>query len=104
MHLDDRAVQGHRLQLEGDDLLALESGKDAVEHAGFAPAVHARVDRVPVAKALWQSAPLASLFGDIEDRVDDLKVVQADIAALSRQAVGNALILLQGDFHRPTLP
>jgi hypothetical protein len=58
---------------------------------------------MPVAQAFGQSAPLAASPGHMQDRVDDLKVVQADIAALSRQTVGNALLLLQGYFHRPTL-
>jgi hypothetical protein len=54
---------------------------------------------VPSAEALGQSAPLATVLGNIKDRIQDLQVRQANIAALSRQAMLDALILGFSEFH-----
>ena len=51
MNLDDRAIQRDHLQFDLDKLLLLETGKEPVEHSGFAPPIHARVDGVPVPEA-----------------------------------------------------
>ncbi len=104
MHFDDRAIQGNRLQFDGDDLLLLQTGEDPVKHPCFAPAVHAGVDGVPVAHALGQPAPLTAMLGHVQNGVDDLKITQPNIAALSRQAVGNAKELVLSDFHLLILP
>jgi len=51
MNLHDR-TQTYRLDLDADQLRALQLGKQPIQHAGLRPAVHARVDRMPVTKAL----------------------------------------------------
>ena len=104
MYLDDRAVQRHRLQLDLNDLLLLQPRKHPIQHARLAPAIHARIDRVPVPKATGQSAPFAPLFGDMQDGIDYLEVAQAHIASLARQAVCNPAVLGFGDLHLVTLP
>lgn len=60
-----------------------------IENVSFGPAVHARVNRVPVTKMLGQYAPLAHMLGNIEDRLDYLKITQTDVATLPGQAVRN---------------
>jgi hypothetical protein len=60
MNLHDRTVQTDRLDLDADQLLALQLRKESIEHTGFGPAVHAPIDRVPVTESLQQRTPLAA--------------------------------------------
>mgnify|MGYP003598888410 CR=1 FL=1 len=99
MDLDAGGVQRDRLNLDAHDLCALQLLEHAVKDAGFGPAVHARINRVPVAKAIWQSAPLAAMLGHIEDRIDNLQIAQADVASLPGQAVLNGDELFGHDLH-----
>jgi hypothetical protein len=48
---------------------------------------------------LGQTAPLAPMFHHIEQSVDQLQVGQTHVAALARQALGDAIELLLGWFH-----
>ena len=89
MDLDDGAVQRHRLQLDTDQLGALQVFEDPV----LGPTIHTGVDRVPVPKALRQPSPLAPLLGDVQDRVEHLQIGHADIATLSREAGLDACVL-----------
>ena len=52
MYFDGRAVQAYMLDVNGQDLFFLEPGKDSVQDAGFAPAIHSRVDGMPIAEML----------------------------------------------------
>lgn len=70
-----------------------------VEHTAFAPAVHAGVEGMPIAKAWGQLAPLAVMLGHVQDGVEYGEVVQTDIATLHWQAVGNLIELGLGDLH-----
>jgi len=99
MYLDDRAVETDRFDLDPHELLMLQFLEQPIQHTGLGPTVHARVDRVPVAEAFWQRAPLAAVFRDVQDRVDYLKVGERDIAALYRQKCLDPIELLRGDFH-----
>src|SRR6186713_3127803 len=56
MNLDARGVQRDRFDLDAYDLRLLQLLEHPVEHARLRPAVHARVDRVPLAEALGQVA------------------------------------------------
>src|SRR5262249_2124657 len=98
-----RAVQTYRFDFDADQLLALQLGKESIQHARLGPAVHASVDRMPVAKALRQRAPLAAVLGHKEDRVDHVEVLVRAVAALSRQMRLDARILLRRKFHRATV-
>lgn len=104
MNLDTRGVQRDGLDLDSHDLCTLQFLEHAIENASLGPAVHARVDRVPVAEALGQPAPLAAMLGHVQDRVDHLQVVQADVATLLGQAVLDGSELLGRDFHAPKCP
>ena len=99
MDLDDGAVQRHRLQLDADQLGALQVFEDPVEHPVLGPTIHTGVDRVPVPKALRQPSPLAPLLGDVQDRVEHLQIGHADIATLSREAGLDACVLRLGELH-----
>ena len=72
--------------------------KQSIQHAASGPAIHARVDRMPIAKALGQAAPLAAVFGHIQDRIENLKIREAYVASLPRQATFDPLVLRFGDF------
>ena len=104
MNLDARGVQRDRFDLDAHDLRSLQLLEHAIKYTGLGPAVHARVDGVPVAKPLGQSAPLAAMLGHIEDRIDHLQVAQADVATLLGQAVLNRGELLGCDLHAPEYP
>ena len=101
MDFDDGAIQKDGLDFNLNDLFLLQPRKDPVEYARLAPAVHAGIDGVPIAQPGGQTAPFAALFGDIQDGIDHLEITQADVAALPRKALRNALILGFGDFHAP---
>ena len=62
MDLDAGGVQRDRLDFDAHDLRALQLLEHAIKYTGLGPAVHARVDRVPVAKTLGQSTPLAAML------------------------------------------
>ncbi len=99
MHLDAGAIQGHRLDLDPDNLGLLQLGEHPIQHTRPRPAAHAGVDGVPIAKALRQAAPLAAMLSDIEDRVQHVQVGQTYVAPLSREAMLNDRELFGGNFH-----
>ena len=82
--LDGGAVQAHLLDPDRQDLLRLQAGEDTVQNPRFAPAVHPRVNRVPVAKLRRQTPPFASVFHHVKEGVEQGQIVQADIATLTR--------------------
>ena len=51
MHIHGRTVQRHGFDLETDDLRMLQLREDPIQDATFGSAIHAGVDRVPVAEA-----------------------------------------------------
>src|SRR4030095_12016381 len=87
MNLDDGAVERDRLDPDSHDLRLLQALEYPVEHAALGPAVHARVDGVPVAEPLGQATPLAAILGDVQDGVQDSQMGQTDVASLHRQAL-----------------
>jgi len=99
MHLDDSAVEGDRFDLDAHDLSMLKLLEHPIQHAQLGPAAHTGVDRVPVAKALGQAAPLATALAHVQDRVQDLQVGKTDVAPLSRKATLDLCVLGRGNFH-----
>src|ERR1039458_4891646 len=99
MNLDDRTVQTDRLDLDADELLALQLGKQPIEHAGLGPAVHAGIDRMPVTKSFRQRAPLAAVLGHEKDGINHVEILVRDIAALTRQVLLDSSKLFSSDFH-----
>lgn len=103
MHLDCSAVQRDGIDLDPDDLSMLQTLKHAIQHAGLRPATPAGVDGMPTTEAFGQASPFATLLGNVQDGIQDLKVRKADVAALTRQAVLNQAILLFGDLHAESI-
>src|SRR5579864_8307844 len=103
MNLYHRAIQRDRLDLDANDLLSLQFREDAIQYTVPGPAVHSRIDRVPSAETLGQSAPFAAVFGNVKNGIEHLQICQADITALSRQAMLDPLILGFGDFHHRSI-
>jgi len=54
---------------------------------------------VPVAEVPGQPAPLAAVLYDLKESVDPWQVGQAHVAPLRREAIGDALELLLGEFQ-----
>ena len=104
MHFDDRAVQANRLDLDAHDLSMLQLLEHAIEHPIFGPAIHARVDGVPIAESQGQPAPLATVLGHIKNGIDYAQIHMADVAALLGQAVPDLAVLRFGDFHLRSMP
>ena len=99
MHLDDGNVEADRFNLHANELQMLQLLKQAIQHPGLGPAVHAGIDRVPVAEALGQRVPFTDVLGDLQDRVDYVEVAERDVAALYRQERLDATELSGADFH-----
>ena len=104
MNLHHGAVQGHRLDLDAHDPGLLQLPEHPVEHTTLAPAVHARIDRVPIAEALGKPPPLAALLGHVQDGVQNTEVGQTHVAPLRGQAVRDLFVLGSSDFHTRTVP
>ena len=99
MNLDRRAVKAYYLYIDLDDSLRLKCGKYSAEHSVLAPSVHANIDRMPIAIGFRQRPPLAAVFRDIQDRIDQLKIAHADVSALSREMLRYLFILLLRYLH-----
>ena len=99
MYFDNGAVQTDRFDPDAHKLLMLQFLEQPIQYAGFCPAIHARIDCVPVAEALRQASPFAAILRNVQNCVDDLKVAERDIAALNRQEFLDPTELLVGDFH-----
>ena len=85
MHLDDGGVHLDSFDLDTHDLFPLQALEDMVQNTVFGPAIHAGIDGVPRAESSRQSAPLAALFGNIEQRVEKLQVGHPHVAPLTGQ-------------------
>jgi hypothetical protein len=103
MNLDDGGVQRHGLDADAHHLRLLQLLEHPIEHAQLGPAVHARVDGVPVAEALGQAAPLAAVLGNVQDGIEHVEAAHAHVASLRRQAMLDASELFCGDLHHRTV-
>ena len=99
MNLHRSGVERERFDPDAHDLLQLELLEHAIQDAVLCPPIHTHIDRVPATKPLWKSPPFAALFRHVQDRVQDLQVAQTHIAALYRQTILDASVLLFRDFH-----
>ena len=99
MHFDRGAVQAHVFDVDGQDLLLLQAGKDPVQDAGLAPAIHPGVDGMPIAEMLRQTAPFTAMLHHIQQSIEQLQICHAYVAALPRQAVSYTLKLTFSDLH-----
>ena len=104
MHFDHGAVQTHRLDLDTHDLSMLQLFKNPIQYATLGPAIHARVDGMPVAEPFGQTALLATMLGHVQDRIENEQIRMADIAPLSGQTVLDLLILRFVEFHPCIMP
>src|SRR6201981_529824 len=94
MHFHRGRVQAESLDTDAHNLLQLQLFKDTVEGAALGPAVHARVDGMPVAEPFRQSTPLASVLGYIQQSIQKLQVRQTYIAPLHWQAIRESWVVL----------
>ncbi len=77
----------------------VQLGQDAIQHPALRPPVQTRIDRGPVPEPLGQAAPFAAMLGDVQDRVEDLQIVERDVPALCPQVSLDVPILSLGEFH-----
>jgi hypothetical protein len=99
VYFDGSRIQAHGLDADAHDLLALQLLEDLIQHPVLGPAIHASVDGMPISEAFGQSAPLAAVLSDVEQRIQQLQVIQLYVAALTRKTGGNTLVLRFGDLH-----
>lgn len=99
MHLDAGAVQRHRFDLDAHHLRLLQFLEHAIHDARLRPAIHPRVDGVPVAEPLGQTAPLAAVLCDVQDCIQHIQVGEADVAPLRGQTMLDLGELRWRDFH-----
>src|SRR5271165_4293140 len=88
MDFDRGGIQAHGLDADAHDLLALQLLENLIEHAALGPAIHTGVDGMPSSEAFGQSAPFAAMLGDIEQGVQQLQVVDLNIATLAGKTGG----------------
>ena len=93
VQFDDRAVQRQGVPFERGELVGLQFRDDALQHAGFGPAVQRHIDGVPVAKLRWQAAPGAALLGDEEQRIQDLALGNRQVGRRRREQGREPLVL-----------
>ena len=99
MDLDRGRIEREGFNLDAHDLLALQLLEDAVKYAILGPAIHARINAMPVAKSRRKTAPFTAVLGNIQNRVEHFEVLQLYISALNRQAVLDLFVLLGRDLH-----
>lgn len=81
MHLNNRAVHGNGLDLDTDELRALQFLKYPIQHAFFCPAVQSGINGMPITKTLRQCAPLTTVLGDVANGIQHVQA--QNIAAAS---------------------
>ena len=59
---------------------------------------------MPGSEMLGEPPPLAPLFGDIQDGIEDLRVGESHIAAMNREAMNDVLVLGFAYFHEQIIP
>jgi len=84
MDFDDGTIQGHGFDLHAENPSMLQLCKYAIQHPALRPAIHARVDGMPVAEPLGQRTPFAALLSDVQDGIAHLQIVERDVAAWRR--------------------
>ena len=104
MNLDNSAVKRKNLDFDGNEPLALKPLKNSGEGAVFAPAVHPGINGMPVAEFFWETPPLAAIFRDVEDGIENLEIIQGNISPLPREAIGDAFIMFFGYVHGASIP
>ena len=75
----------HGFELDTHDLLELQVFARPTQNPIIGPAVHSRVNVVPIAESLRQSSPFAALFGDIQNGIEHLPVLNVHTATLDRR-------------------
>ena len=99
MHFDAGTVQAYRLHSNTDNILLLKTFEKSLQDTVFTPAIHARINRMPIPIGFRQCPPLASVFRDIQNRIHQLEIAHAYISALARQIFRNLFILFFIEFH-----
>ena len=100
MDLNKSTVERNGFYFKAEYLLLLKAFKYTIKNPVLAPAVHACVDAMSATEVFWQTAPLAPMFRNVQNRVQHLEVVKVNIAPLAREAVSNSLILFASNLHK----
>ena len=99
MNLDSRAIKAYYLYIDLDDSLRMKRSKHSAEHSDLATTLQANKQQMPISIGFRQRPPLAAVFRDIQDRIDQLKIAHADVSALSREILRYLFILLLRYLH-----
>src|SRR5690606_34346143 len=99
----DGAIQTHRFNLDADQLLLLQLLEHSIQNTSLRPAIHASVDRMPIAQTLRYRSPLTPVLRHVQNRVDYREVLVRHVAALARQKMSDASKLFFGDLHRKSI-
>ena len=82
MHLDADTVERNRLDPDSSHLLALQFLEYLVQDASLGPTTHACLDRVPVAEPFGNFAPLAAVFGPVQQGIDYMQIGHTAVVSL----------------------
>ena len=103
MNFNRCAVQTDRFDLYLDNVFDLQRLEHALQNAIFTPPVHAYIDCMPIPIGFRQCPPFATVFRDIQYRIDQLEITHTHILALTGQVFFDSFILLLCDFHIPII-
>jgi hypothetical protein len=67
VNLNNSAVERDCFNFDRDQTFSQESFKHSIKHTIFTPSAHAGINGMPVAKLFRQAAPLAAVFGNVQD-------------------------------------
>jgi hypothetical protein len=67
--------------VDRNDFLRLQGGENPLHNTAFRPTIKFLVYRFPFSELRGQGSPLAAVFGDVQDCVDKVAIVDLDIAA-----------------------
>ena len=72
MDFDSGTIERNMIYLDVNDVVFLQPGEDMIQDTPFGPTVSARINRVPIAEFLWQPAPFAAVFRDVQNGIEYL--------------------------------
>lgn len=103
MNFNCGAVKANSFHFYSDDALYLKRLEHTLQHAVFAPSIHAYINCMPIPVFFRQCSPLAAVFGDIQYRINQLEITHAHISTLAWKVFFNLFILLLCYFHVPII-
>jgi hypothetical protein len=99
MDFNKGAVKASTVDVFGYYKLFLELFKNSRKNTSIYPTSHSVVDSMPMTKLFRKSAPLAAVFENVKDAVENLKIRIVNITTGVGKTISNFSELPPIDFH-----